>query len=233
MAFKPCQFPFLGSFLHPGDVCQSRIQTLSWAVLSKCKFWSGITSRCVLIITDVAIVSHIYAIGITYIFVVLLPGNLFLWEESCRAFSGKNTNLKFYRTLQVLQSVLNSSNRYQIFPMVAYCFPAVQILDAFLLIKYYDTMDYSLFMIVIVQYVQCLFCIAMLFMWSAKVYANSCAWLAKRKRSVNKGGTFERKFLRGLVPLKVLFGMSFVDELTPLVIEQFCVLQTINLLLLR
>lgn len=38
--------------------------------------------------------------------------------------------------------------------------------------------------------------------------------------------------LKSLGPLKIQFGNNFVEALTPLVVQEFCVQQTISLLLL-
>ncbi|OXA41131.1 hypothetical protein Fcan01_23994 [Folsomia candida] len=236
LVFIPCQFPFLESFFLPKDLC-----TFSPNHLTDCKSLSLVVARLILIIADAFILGHVYAIGVTYILVVLLAGILFLWVNSCRTFTQKNADLRSYRRLQALESVLNSCTRHRIFPIVSLGFPAVQILDVFLLIRYHEGMNYSLLFMLIVQYSQCFVCSSMLFIFAGKVYSNSVTWLGMRTRVVAKmerGGSnverkVERKFLKSLAPLKLWFGSNFMDTLTPLVIEQFCILQTINLLLLQ
>lgn len=62
------------------------------------------------------------------------------------------------------------------------------------------------------------------------VYGKSCKYLMGMKGKVK--GKAEMKLLKSYAPLKVRFGGNFMDQLTPLVIQEFCSVQTANLLLL-
>lgn len=69
-----------------------------------------------------------------------------------------------------------------------------------------------------------------LFTGSGKLRGKSAShldWLKGKAR-----GKMEKRFVKSLAPLKIKFGSNFVDELTALVIQDFCSVQIMNCLIL-
>ncbi|OXA41637.1 hypothetical protein Fcan01_23883 [Folsomia candida] len=141
---------------------------------------------------------------------LILPKNesgiLFLWEESSKILSYPKFSLG-YRKLQVMESVLNGAIRSKLFPILLIISPCMQIIATFAVIKFQHVMPAA-----------------------GATYRTSCYYLKSLKGMVNN--SLETKLLKSYTPLKIRFGSNFMDELTPLIIQQFCTMQTINLLLL-
>lgn len=69
-----------------------------------------------------------------------------------------------------------------------------------------------------------------LFSAAGKIYTGSAQWLRDSKAGTSM--RLSRKVLASLTPMKVRIGQNFVDGFTPLVVQQFCTDQLVNLLLL-
>lgn len=168
--------------------------------------------------------------GLPYGLFMLMGGTLLLWDESSKAFNNQMF-LSKYRALQVLEKLINSCVTTRIFPIVAVASPSVQIFCGFVIIEYHSSLEFLHFAaLLIVVFTGVVFNLV-LFGAGKRIYSKSLRELtaAKKASCQNK---CQRRVVKSMMPLRIWFGSNYVDNLTPLVIQDFCMLQTNNLLLL-
>lgn len=167
---------------------------------------------------------------------VLLSGIIVLYEQLIIIFNEKE--IEKYRKLQVTQAYVNLCVRNRIFPSGAYVGPLIQIMASLIFLKYHDTVNLTYLAFVSAIFADAFVLNLVWFGGAGLVYSKSKAWLRKMRMQVGNvnidmdGIMVTRKLLKSMCPIKVWFGTNFVDELTPLIIQQFCTLQTIDFLLL-
>lgn len=134
-----------------------------------------------------------------------------------------------YGKLIVLEKWINSCMRRRVFLTIAFVVPNVQLLFGFMSIKVLNSEDDDMSRKAMLPYLYwTLMMFTMLtFTSAAKVNTLSKSWLKKLKLD----RTHDRKVLKSLMPLKLEFGNNFVERLTPLVIQEFCVTQMTSLLM--
>lgn len=136
-----------------------------------------------------------------------------------------------YRKIQIYEKTLNSSIRDRIFLLMALLCPLFQVLAGFASIVAANSGNFSILVVCGMLYCVVLSVTLISFSAAAKVSQITQIWImstrAKCKIKV------DRKTLKSLVSLRIQFGMNFVEALTPLVVQEFCVQQTTSLLLLR
>lgn len=219
---SPCQLPFLGSLFF-----------------STCSGWSValILSRFVLALLEYVILTQMVLSGYLYAVFMLLSGIIFLWNESEKAFCShgnckRNKFMTKYRQLQVMEKVINSCIRFRIFPLHAMVSPTVQILSCYAIVKLHSSMELShLVSLLVTAFVSFVFGNLIVFGGAAMIYSKSCGCLVTAK-DWHKNHKIHKRVMHSMTPLKCWFGSNYVDFLTPLVIQHFCISQTINLLLL-
>lgn len=143
--------------------------------------------------------------------------------------SGISERLHTYRKLLVLEKWINSCMRHRVFLTIALVVPNMQIFFGFMSIKMLNSKDADISRKAILLYFYwALTIFSMLtFTSAAKVNTLSDSWL--KKQSFDR--SHDRKVLNSLIPLKLEFGNNFVEGLTPLVVQEFCVRQTASLLM--
>lgn len=223
LAFKPCMSPFLGSVLIPQNVCSQEVQP--WPILL-------IILRIGLLLLETFFVLQGVFTAVTYVIYIFFVGLLFLWEKSTKLFQikGSKFSLKKYRELEVIERLFNSCVGPKIFPLIAFFAPMIQIISVFICIQLHDTLPSSQLMIVAVVAVNVPMLDLLFFTGAQKIHTESQKWLKEMGRI--DGNKMNRRKLRSMAPLRIWFGNNYVDYLTPLVIQQFCSIQTMNLLLL-
>lgn len=213
---SPCQPPFIGSHLFPKCLCPTILARISAAIF------------------ELTAVSYMAVIGSTYVEHVLFTGIVHLWTRSKSDAVFNRNSISNYRELQIFEKLLNSCVLSRIFPSMAWLGPIVQIMGTFALIKFHGGMNPFHVAFVVTETVIMAGCNLILFSGAGRIYGKSCEWLVLVKNG--KIGDIQnnvgRKVLKSMPPLRVWFSGNFVDRLTPLVIQQFCMLQTMNLLLL-
>lgn len=169
-----------------------------------------------------------------YMQTVLLTGVAFLWVE-CRTFiwncAKGSAEQIVYRKLQVLERVLNVCTRKGVFLKGALLVPTLQIILAVItIVAYHKGQNLMLVLFLALLYIVMLSFTLFLFSAAAQVYGITEQWIKRCKFGRRKG--WERKFQKSLTPLRLQFGNNFVEMLTPLVVEQFCMGQTISILMM-
>ncbi|OXA44827.1 hypothetical protein Fcan01_20722 [Folsomia candida] len=170
--------------------------------------------------------------GAYYLITVLLTGVTFLLIE-CGNFVKLHklgiANQIEYRKVQVLEKLLNACTHKQIFLTAALIMPATQIIISFVAIKVLHLGHNWLAVALMWVYVMALGFTLLAFSAAAKLYGVSQKWITDCKGT--EKNKCSRKFHRSLRPLRLEFGNNFVEVLTPLVVQEFCLNQTVSFLL--
>lgn len=217
---NPCQPPLLGyliNFAKSNNLCVPGSY--------------GITSRFLLAAWEALFILYTYINIFQYGVVNFMTGLLFLWEASRRVLLTRKFSTE-YRMLQVFESLLNSTVRYRVWPALTAYLPALHVLGAVACIKFHKHLALPNFVFVISVSIIVAVTELIFYTGCSKIYGNSLSWLSCVKSGGMKMNKVERKMVRSMQPLRIWFGSNFVDELTPLVIQNFCTDQTVSVLLL-
>lgn len=159
--------------------------------------------------------------------VLLIPSITFILSD----LKYLKTGISGYRKLQVLEKIVNSVIRDRIFATYGYFLPFVQLSLCFMAIKIWQSPDANIarMAIFVSPYLGLLTFTMVAFSVAGNVIRISAEWILRFKGK-NKSA-FKRRVCRSLAPLRIQFGNNFVEQLTPLVIQEFCIRQTASLLL--
>lgn len=213
----PCQLPFIGSIL-----------------LNSCSGWTNdfVMIRLGLSVFEFVNTALVLVPPIPYILFVLVSAIMLLWNE-CAMAHGDQSTMK-YRNLQVLEKLVNSCVRYRILPVLTGVCPIVQIFAGYIITKFHSSMKISHLVFIMIMDYFCTLYSVMVLTAAGSIYAKSSGWIEKAKNacSKDKEKKIRRREIRSMMPIRIWFGSNFVDTLTALVIEDFCIGQIISLLLM-
>lgn len=172
---------------------------------------------------------------IHYFMELMLKGFAFLWmtcEDFVKSYNKKLSKIGEYQNLRIFEKCLNSCTRSRIFLVAALGSPAAQILIGYMGIKLFRSTENEQFKASLFLWVCFNIFIFTMIMFSGAAQINNvsrewlekCRWNAKSK--------LERKLRKSLAPLRLEFGNNFVERLTTLVAQEFCVRQMVSGLLL-
>ncbi|OXA37329.1 hypothetical protein Fcan01_27924 [Folsomia candida] len=176
--------------------------------------------------------------SVYYLATVLLHGISFLWM-SCTTFvhgytpAGNIAWLLAYKELKVYEKLLNYCTKSRIFLITALLVPGLQILLCYTSLKLFHSEHISNFEASLFLWAYFLVLVFTMLLFSAAAQINSLSvnWIAKFKGSGDK--KLERRMHKSLMSLRLEFGNNFVETLTPLVVQEFCVRQTVSCLLVK
>ncbi|OXA40964.1 hypothetical protein Fcan01_24333 [Folsomia candida] len=135
-----------------------------------------------------------------------------------------------YRKVQVFEKLLNACTRERIFLKTAILAPTFQIMLSVVSIKMIQ-MGQGIFAVMFTWvYFFALGFTLLAFSAAAKVFGASQEWISGCKLAADKSKC-ARRFHKSLRPLRLQFGNNFVEVLTPLIVQEFCVSQAISFLL--
>lgn len=216
----PCKSPLLGSIFFSG----TKYCDLHWY-----SFPDAFPLWTIGLITFI-IVMQFYTGAVYYAVYVLLIGTTHLVIE-CRGLKriGKN-NILLYRKIQIWEKVLNFCTSQRIFPTIVFSVSGLQIISAFALAILRNNSGVGNLAVFFLMYLNSFVFNMIMFSFAAKIYSVSKKWLKMGEKNV-KGG-YMRRLHRSYRPLRMSFFNNFIDELTPLVMQDFSLTQTISLLLL-
>ncbi|OXA48054.1 Alpha-D-ribose 1-methylphosphonate 5-triphosphate synthase subunit PhnL [Folsomia candida] len=181
----------------------------------------------------VLIISWIIVGGAHYCCLILISSTSFLLLEFQKFAKSQNiAKIKAYRKLQMFEKLVNSTLKGRILPIFAYAIPLLQIFVGFVTAKMITIQPLNprvgLFAY---GYVGAILMSVLTLTSAGMVNTLSKEWIKSgngKERSTNIG----RKMHASLAPLKIRFANNFVDKLTPLVMQEFCVSQSVTLLIL-
>jgi hypothetical protein len=137
-----------------------------------------------------------------------------------------------YRQLQILEVLSNQCVMHRALPVTALGGIISQFLTSIVCIRLHDKIQMPDFLLFPALYFDCCILILLLFTVASLTFVKSKRILSNWKMSYQMKRKYFRKSLYMLTPLKIKFGGNFVDQSTPLVIQNFCLTSTASLLLL-
>lgn len=164
--------------------------------------------------------------------ITLVPCLSFLLAELKEIENLAGSGVSDYRKLQVLEKIVNSVLRDRIFAVMGYFTPFIQLILCFVAIKLFHTPEVDIFrrVVFIWSYIGLLCLTLIVFSVAGNVIRISSKWILVCKGRSRSALT--RRMCRSLSILKIQFGNNFVEPLTPLVLQEFCIQQTASLLIL-
>ncbi|OXA54601.1 hypothetical protein Fcan01_10664 [Folsomia candida] len=222
----PCQPPFIGSMLPCCTNGERGIQN-KWVKFSMAIF-------------EGYMFYQVTVSGSFFITQVMVGCCLSLWnyikilKQWTRDPSYKKGYLlQAYKYLRVLEMLNNNCVRSRMFPAGTIGFPAAQFFCGYVCIKFHSSMSVWAVGVFFLLYCDGVMLTTTMFTTAAHVYINSRELLITWKSGWGTRKNSElRKTMRGFPPMKVRCGSNFVDNSTPLVIQDMCTRQTVSTLLI-
>lgn len=133
-----------------------------------------------------------------------------------------------YKKLKVYEKLLNYCTKGRLFLIMALVMPGVQILLCYTAMQAVHSEQISKFVafLFVQTYLTILTFSIFLFSATAQINNVSTKWILECK---TLGRTrLEMRMQKSLTSLRLEFGNNFVEALTPLVVQDFCVRQTVS-----
>lgn len=148
------------------------------------------------------------------------------------------TYARIYSGLQLLLTLFNSMNQAGIMNVITVTIVFIQVIGLYVIITMYDAIDKVMLMIFLIGFVNSILCVFVMLGQASRVYPASVTAIKKFQKCIalSKSGRngMLKKIVRHWRPMKVqFFSSNFFDQLTPLVIEHFCIDTTISLMILN
>ncbi len=203
-------------------------------IKSKFVWMNGPFSKIGFSIVEFALCHMATTIANYYAIIFLVMTTSRLWLD-CKNLSDSVAALEdqilFYRKIQIYEKTLNSCIRYRIFLTLALLGPLFQVSVGYALILVTNSGNIVILALCWLMYFVMFSVSMVIFSVTGLVNRVSWYWIATRRVTCTR--KVVRKAMRSLVPVRIQFGNNFVEPLTPLVVQEFCVRQTVSLLLLR
>lgn len=221
--FVPCKPPLLGSFL----LCEKGWSNTYWKllvtpILSALEF--GMAMKTLICGAHYGLFCHI-------------SGQAILWGRCQELLNSKNKNVDFlvkgYRQLQIQEKIHNSSYRGRILPIVIFAIPLFQILSGFGLIVLFDKTNFVQISIFLITYLDALVFGIVVLTFASSIYLKSEFWIRNVRQRIGKNSGYFQRIHKSFRPLRLEFGNNYVGRMTPLVMQEFCILHTASLVLLE
>lgn len=144
---------------------------------------------------------------------------------------GLTTRIKLYRCLQVLEKEQNRFGSERVVPAILVVAPIVQIFCTFVLIKLARSLTSEGYItypfIISVCVVACMLFETFAAQLGIKSKKLSGDWLMEKNIS-----KINRRVIKSFQPIRIKVGSNFIDRGTALVTQDFCITQTVSLLLM-
>lgn len=153
-----------------------------------------------------------------------------------RSISEQRPCLQFYRSIQILEKYFNGYLMKRIVPMIVLSIPIIQVVSQYVCIQLHDEIPMPGFLIFPLIMFDCVLANVFVYSVASWVYSKSIKVLrAYARHTVKFSGRKSRlaREIKACAVLKIKFGSNFIDNGTPLVIQDFCMNQTVSLLLIN
>lgn len=186
---------------------------------------------------------HSVVVGCQAAIYTQISGLILLWgrcSEFLKTQSRKDVNLGIdgdidtlvagYRHLQILERNHNSSYSARILPLCIATVPFLLVLSGYALVALFSTGSLAQMLTFLVVYLDITVFALVVLTAASGINVQTEEWVKKVKSG--SGNRYLARVRKSWRPLRLEFGGNYVDRLTPLVIQEFCVRQTASLLLL-
>lgn len=221
MIVEPCTPPYLGSIFLDCEGC---------GVLANHEKWSFL--RFIFPIVDYHQILCILVGGFFYFFFVYLVSIHCLLRYSEIMTDTKYLQLVTYRKMEILERLVNDYGRVRILPMALTMAPIIEIMSMFAVIRMRAEIPFPGFLIFPIRFFATFSGLVALQTLAGKLRMTSENLLFSWRRRCGKSKYYRRK-VKSMQPLTVKFASNFVDRETTLVTQNFCVAQTVSLLMLK
>lgn len=145
-----------------------------------------------------------------------------------------DSSLKMYREFRIIEIINSLACSKRLFPTCVTGFPAIQFSSFYVCLKLHENISWPAFGMFPMLYVDAVFLTIVIFTAASRVFKWSEDQLIEWKQNslVITRKSRLRKTLNSLPSLKIRMGGNFVDTLTPLVIQDFCIRTSVSMLLL-
>lgn len=139
-----------------------------------------------------------------------------------------------YRCIQLLEKCLNDFLMVKIVPALITFVPGIQILGQYICVKMHHDVRMPGFLIFPLLTIDAALINIIIFTLASRVNSVSIKVLATHEKysSKFKRTSAIKKSIRACAVLKIKFGSNYIDNGTPLVIQNFCADQTMSLILI-
>ncbi|OXA47609.1 hypothetical protein Fcan01_17605 [Folsomia candida] len=145
--------------------------------------------------------------------------------------------IRTYRQVHIVEKMFNDYLMARITPAIVMAIPAIQIVTQFVSVTMHDQIAMPGFLVFPLFLVNGFINNVLVFTLASWINSTSKEMLEKFGRQVahvgGKGRAYLRKEVQSLNCMKIKFGTNFIDRGTPLVIQNFCLAQTMSLVLIR
>ncbi|OXA64379.1 hypothetical protein Fcan01_00593 [Folsomia candida] len=182
--------------------------------------------------------------GTTWMFYVLFVGIVCILDyfrvleskiSEIENDSNKDDCIHLYRCIQILEKSFNAFLMPRIVPATMFCVPAIEILAFYVCISFHADISMPAFLIFPVMAVCAGMNNILVITLASRVnVASQKMKIAVQKRTVGRcRRALAKRQIRACNVLKIKFGSNFIDEGTPLVMQNFCINQTMSLALVK
>lgn len=142
--------------------------------------------------------------------------------------------IQLYRYAQILDKSFNSFLSEQIIPAIMFCNPVIEIFSLFVCISYVNEVPMPGFLVFPFLLVASGVINIVIITLASRIYGLSRHLLTSLERmTLLKRSKLMRRKLKACNKLKIEFGSNFIDNGTPVVLQNFCINQTLSLILLK
>lgn len=157
--------------------------------------------------------------------------------QSVRNEDDADDCIQFYRAIQVLEKYFNACPHIKrIIPLTVFITPTLQIITQYVCISLRDAVPLPGFLVFPLIAADTIINNVLILTLGSGVHSGSqkaLQLLNRRKQRGLKPDRIIRRKVKSCSLLKIRFGSNFIDRGTPLVIQDFCMGQTVNLILIN
>lgn len=139
---------------------------------------------------------------------------------------------KIYRRLQVLEVLMNDYGRSRLLPSTLGVAPMVEVLGLFTIIKFHEDIPFPGILIFPIGFLTALTGLIVLETMSGALVTRSKEAVLTWAKTLAGSSPLRRRQFDSLQLLKVKFGNNFLDRVTALITQDFCINQTVSLLIM-
>ncbi|XP_035707910.1 uncharacterized protein LOC118435654 [Folsomia candida] len=216
-----CAPPFLGAYFLKCPICSGPNPKVNYAT------WIP------MLMMDFYFVFTIMHKGFFYPIHVVFPttGRMVDYLEIIIRNSSSES-LRLYRGVQILEAQLNDYARIRVMPAFMSGVPFVEVLSLFVIIKLHDQVPLPGFLLFPEGFITAGSALIVYETVAAILNTKSVQTIDIWKQRFSRGKA-KRREVKSLRPLMVKFGSNYIDKGTPLITQDFCINQTVSMLLMK
>lgn len=213
-------------------------------------FWAGALWICFHLFVGVVVMLNYFQVVEQYVHNITiiithcttsLISVIFVYRRIHEAKTGHEVEacIKLYRCIQIMEKLLNAFLMVRIVPVMVAGMPGLQILTQYVCIKMHEEISMPGFLIFPLVFGDSTVNNVLVFTlasWINNISAKVLMQLGNKMVNLDAsrmGLSILRRKIKACTVLKIKFGSNFIDRGTPLVIQNFCLNQTMTLILIK